>query len=113
MLTKDAKKVLDLLIESTTTPKDTSIIIDTKINQCLSELNIESSYSEVLEYLEKDDFLKLLMKGGSINRIVLSHKAKKYKEFERAETFDFIKKSFVFPILVSVVTTIIVSSLIN
>lgn len=69
---------------------------------CESVSLAEKEFLRCIEYLESDKYLSIVhdLSNEQVG-IVMLHKGIHFKEFSREETFDFIKKSIIVPIFVS------------
>lgn len=83
MLTKKAQEVLNYLrsCHYETEPKDTPDNIDE-----IFSANVSSELDEILDYLSKNDYIKLQKYINGTNNISLTHKGLNYEDFEKLET---------------------------
>ncbi|AUN19076.1 hypothetical protein CGQ39_12535 [Clostridium botulinum] len=64
-----------------------------------------SEIDKILFYLQENNYIECCKAGGTILDIYVRYEAQNYKEFEWLQTKEFIYKSVLVPILVSISTS--------
>lgn len=106
MLDKKSKQVLKALNKA---KNDIDYVNGSDLlMQYLSEKFTRSQIDKVLWYLQSKDYIDCNDGGDGISNIFLKYKAQNYKEFEWLQTKEFIYKSVIVPILVSISTSTII-----
>ena len=104
MLTKDCKILLDCLINS----ESTYLLGWSTISSCLPKSFDSNKLICVLDYLKKEGYLSYEKNlDNEVTYIKLFHKAFAYKELSFIKMKDFLMKSILVPIIVSIFTTLI------
>lgn len=104
MLTKDCKRLLDYLINA----ESPALFGWSNISKHLPESFDSDKLICVLDYLQKEDYLSY--EKNIINEVTyikLFHKAFTYKELSLIQLKEFLMKSILVPIIVSIITTLI------
>ena len=105
MLTKDCKTLLDCLINNSESPH---LFGWSTISKHLPESFDSNKLICVLDHLQKESYLSYEKNmANEVTYIELFHKAFTYKEISLIQMKEFLMKSILVPIIVSIFTTLI------